>query len=297
MKTLITIIMVLAINFIADAQADFSSSYKLKNYDEVNTYHHEFSYIPIENQLYIISSARGMKNRDGIWHGAKELELFVYDQNKFVPFAKDLNQAYSSGSISILSKSKFYFTGSNVAPKVDPKTQLPTYSHNIIAEYVTENGHDFKIVPVTDFVDDKYSYKDPSISTDGRFLYFSSDIPGGYGGFDLYMSYYEDGKWSAPKNLGNTVNSEKDETAPFYHEKSGKVFFTSNGHDTCGGMDIFYCSNQGDTWTNAVNLGNSINSSANETSIYFNDVLTYGFVASDRKSGKGGFDIYEIIWK
>ncbi len=111
------------------------------------------------------------------------------------------------------------------------------------------------------------------------------------------MCYYEDGKWSTPKNLGIKVNSEKDETAPFYHEKSGRVFFTSNGHDTKGGMDIFYCMNQGDTWTNAVNLGNSINSSANETSIYFNDVLTYGFVASDRKGGKGGFDIYEISYK
>ncbi|MEZ5023404.1 MAG: hypothetical protein R2728_09115 [Chitinophagales bacterium] len=265
------------------AQSDFSSNYTISNHNEVNTYYDEMSFCPSTEAIFFVSSARGLKDENDVWKGSGgQMELFMYNQSGFIPFA-DVNLSFHHGPVSVQNESIFYFTA------IDNKTNGNYTSYISKLEVIQHNT-----VATNVFKTDQYSFRDPSISKDGRFMYFSSDMPGGYGGFDLYMSFREDGKWSAPINLGAGVNTDKDETSPFYHEASGRVFFTSGGHDSFGGTDIFYCFNQGDSWTNAVNIGNSINSSNNETSIYFDDQLQSGYVASDKKSGKGGYDIYKI---
>jgi len=79
-------------------------------------------------------------------------------------------------------------------------------------------------------INTKYWESQPSISSDGRMLYFSSDRPGGYGGTDIWVSEFSNSGWSAPKNLGPTVNTSKDEQFPFIHSDNRTLYFSSNGH-------------------------------------------------------------------
>ena len=108
-----------------------------------------------------------------------------------------------------------------------------------------------------------------SLTPDGTEIYFSSDRPGGYGGMDIYKSVKNDkGEWTAPLNLGQSVNSAYDEDSPFIHADKKTLYFSSNGQNTMGGADIFktYIKENGE-WAKPVNLGYPINTINNENDI------------------------------
>ncbi len=134
-----------------------------------------------------------------------------------------------------------------------------------------------------------------SLTPDGNTLYFSSNRNDTYGGFDIYKSELgANGQWGTPVNLGPKVNSKFDEDAPFIHPDSKTLFFTSNGEESMGGYDIFKTELVNDEWTQPVNLGYPINTTANDN--YFNLTAdgTRGYFSSDRKGGRGGQDIYAL---
>jgi len=91
-----------------------------------------------------------------------------------------------------------------------------------------------------------YSITDPSISEDGTVLYFASNMPGGFGGKDIYRSRLLSGQWSKPENLGDVVNTPYDEVAPYLH-RNKTLYFSSNGHPGLGGLDIFKMAVAGST--------------------------------------------------
>ncbi|MCC9166038.1 tetratricopeptide repeat protein [Pontibacter harenae] len=131
------------------------------------------------------------------------------------------------------------------------------------------------------------------VTDDGRFAFFSSDRVGGYGGMDLYMCYKQaDGTWSEALNLGPSVNTEFDEDAAFVDTKTNTLYFSSTGHNSIGGYDIFKSTIEGATWTQAENLGLPINSPFDD--IYF--VLAHdrstAYFSSDRTGGFGAKDVY-----
>ncbi len=134
-----------------------------------------------------------------------------------------------------------------------------------------------------------YSIEHPSLSLDGAKLYFASNMPGGYGDFDLYyLDVNEDGTYGNPINLGPTINTKNREQFPFISNE-GHLFFSSNGHLGLGMMDIFVSELRQDEFTRPINLGAPINSSFDDFSMsYYNE--TDGFFASNRK--KVGDDIY-----
>lgn len=134
----------------------------------------------------------------------------------------------------------------------------------------------------------------PSLSADESALYFVSDRPGGYGGKDIWVSYFVNGRWQVPKNLGPNVNTEKDETAPGIAADGKTLFFSSNGRPGMGGFDIFTSKLLADSsWTVAANLGTPINSGFDEIagSVSLNGRELY--FASDQPGGYGGMDIYK----
>jgi outer membrane protein OmpA-like peptidoglycan-associated protein len=134
----------------------------------------------------------------------------------------------------------------------------------------------------------------PCLSADNRELFFVSDKPGGQGGFDIWVSRFEDGLWQDPKNLGPNVNTPGDETAPFLHIDNNTLYFASNGHTGMGGSDIYMCKRINDsTWSKPINLGYPINSMADEISASITIDGKRIFFASDRDSVSGNFDIYE----
>jgi len=141
------------------------------------------------------------------------------------------------------------------------------------------------------FNDVSFTSEHPTLSADEKKLYFSSNRPGGYGEFDLYVvNINEDGTYSKPKNLGETINTPHREQFPFIAE-NGDLFFSSNGHLGLGMLDVFACKNVNNTFSKPVNLGAPINSSFDDFSLtYYND--KNGFFASNRK--KAGDDIYSF---
>lgn len=144
-----------------------------------------------------------------------------------------------------------------------------------------------------------YRAMQPYVSFDGTKLYFSSNRPGGLGGFDLYMcNIDENGFTGEAKNLGSTINTAKDEVTPFYHTISNTLFFSSNGHTGIGGLDIFKSSLNTDDSIYAApkNLGTPINSSKDDAYFILDRIQTKGYFSSDREDCPGGncYDIYEF---
>ena len=113
------------------------------------------------------------------------------------------------------------------------------------------------------FNSNEYSRAHPSISHNGKTLYFVSDMPGGFGGLDIYMSNYENGQWSEPKNLGNEINTEADEIFPFI-KKNNVLYFSSNGKKGLGGFDIYYALYKNNKWTHIVHKDAPLNSYADD---------------------------------
>ena len=141
----------------------------------------------------------------------------------------------------------------------------------------------------------KYLESTASITPDGKTIYFASDRVGGKGGLDIYkIEKKADGNWTAPQNLGPEVNTAANEDAPFIHPDQQTLFFTSDGHNSMGGRDIFKTMFIGNRWTRPENMGYPVNTTANDN--YFTLIAdgTRGYFSSDRKGGQGAQDIYYI---
>lgn len=144
----------------------------------------------------------------------------------------------------------------------------------------------------------KYWEAQPSISSNGKMLFFASNRPGGAGGMDLwYAVMNSEGKWNNPVNLGNTINTPGDEMSPFIHFDGKTLYFSSNGHNGMGGHDIFFSKmNPDTTWTDPVNLGYPINTYNDEMGLIIDASGTKAYYSSvrDDKNGKDifTFDLY-----
>jgi outer membrane protein OmpA-like peptidoglycan-associated protein len=145
-------------------------------------------------------------------------------------------------------------------------------------------------------VNTKYWESQPSLSADGRTLYFVSNREGGKGKKDLWVSYnINEDTWSEPQNLGETINTIYDEEAPFIHADGKTLFFSSDGHLGLGKKDIVITQQNVDsTWKTPVNAGYPLNSKDDESHIIINAQGTKGYFASNREGGIGGLDLYEF---
>ncbi len=145
-----------------------------------------------------------------------------------------------------------------------------------------------------------YKSMQPFVSMDGQTLYFSSNRPGGQGGFDIWKIAIDPlGNLVGDAiNLGYPVNSDLDEVTPFFHEASSTLFFSSNGHNSIGGLDVYksYYDKDGETFNTPANLGLPINSSKDDAYLIWDTKLMKGFLSSDREPCENGhcFDIYEV---
>jgi len=145
-------------------------------------------------------------------------------------------------------------------------------------------------------VNSKYKETQPSLTADGKGLYFVSNRPGGKGKFDIwYSKQLKNGKWSVPENLGDSINTPEDELAPFIHYDGQTLYFSSFGHQGMGGSDMFIArKNTNGKWSVPENLGYPINTYYNEESIIVSADGKLGFFSSDMKGGYGQKDIYKF---
>ena len=151
-------------------------------------------------------------------------------------------------------------------------------------------------VKMSDNINNTYSIEpSASLSLDGRTFYFSSNREGGLGGFDIYrVVLLPNGKWSLPKNLGNTINTPYDDDAPFIHPDGKTLYFSSKGHKNMGGFDIFKSELKDEKWSEPENMGYPTNTTKDDIYFTISANEQHGYYASDKEGGYGKHDIYLI---
>jgi len=133
----------------------------------------------------------------------------------------------------------------------------------------------------------------PSISADGRTLYFVSNRKGGYGGYDIWKSTISEKGWSNPENLGPNINTSFNEQSPYIAADDSTLYFCSDGWPGLGGMDLFVSHLGKDgKWQKPLNMGYPINSNGDENGLSVTASGQYAFFASNNLNGYGGYDIY-----
>ena len=217
----------------------------------------------------------------------------------------DFSNEYQEGPAIITSDKKtIYFTRSNSTEADDDALYLSLYSVNT---KMIENED--SIVPFS-INNDHYSVMHPSISNDGKTIFFSSNLPGGFGGLDLYyceildiQTKNTDGELkqikqlSEPINLGKFINTEGNEVFPYFMNDN-ILFYSSDGRIGYGGLDIFMVHNYLDTSLIEIdNIGKPFNSSKDDFSFFISKDIKFGFLSSNRPGGKGDDDIYCFKFK
>jgi outer membrane protein OmpA-like peptidoglycan-associated protein len=154
--------------------------------------------------------------------------------------------------------------------------------------------------PMKKFINTSYKESSASFSFDGRTMYFVSDREGGYGGLDIYMSNWDDKKerWDAPRSMGAAINTRYNEEGVFMHPDGRTLYFSSKGHKTMGGYDIFK-STLGDdgTWSEPENLGYPLNTPDDDVFFVVNASGKRGYMSSVRDEGYGDYDIYRVTFR
>ena len=141
------------------------------------------------------------------------------------------------------------------------------------------------------FARDEYVNAFPSLSKDGNTLYFASNQPGGFGGFDLYTSKKTgENTWTVPENMGSIINTPGNELSPYTNQND--LFFSSDWHLGFGGFDVFKTTQNGVSWTDIANLGACVNSTKDEFNFLI-DQNGDAYFTSNRQGGKGAEDIYK----
>ncbi len=135
-----------------------------------------------------------------------------------------------------------------------------------------------------------YKFLHPSLSAMGDVLYFSSNKPGGFGEFDIYVSKFQNGSWTVPENLGPAVNTDGNEIFPYLHS-TGRLYFSSDRHDNRADYDIFYTDFFNGRWFTPVKLGLPFNGGRDDFTYVANEDFTSGYFTSNRG---GSYDIFSF---
>lgn len=275
------------------------NEYKLTNCKHINTEFSENS-PTIYNQGIVFSSNRTNLTSSKVYALDNHSFLDLYESkgigsnlNKPTPFSSKINSDGHEGAISFNNDfSVAYFTRSESSQrKNDQKSD-----RNRLKLYKSEKNTLGWSSPAPFLLNDSaISFTHPFISTDEQLFFFSSNMRGGYGGFDLYFCVkISEEKWSSPINLGPEVNTEGNEMYPNYNEDSFLITFSSDTHAGMGGYDLFKATFKNNKWTNVINYGAPINSSYDDISISWNNSKKSGYLCSNRPEGSGGFDIYYL---
>lgn len=279
------------------AQSDISIS----NEGEINTAFQEYSPAFYKNGLVFIGSNPAVveekKTDDETGKKATSFFLAMRGDNgnlkKVVPFAEELTTKFYDGPLSFNADgSVVYFTRSNLRRGKALKAKDGLVKLKIYSAEKNENGWS-NITDLALNLSD-YDCTHPSISPDGKRLYFASNRPDGFGGMDLYVCTLLNGKWSIPVNCGPKVNTAKNEIFPFIHA-DGTLYFTSNGREGLGNLDIFYTMKTDTGWLSPRALPEPINSASDDFGLIVSNDKQSGYFSSNRASGKGDDDIYSFI--
>jgi peptidoglycan-associated lipoprotein len=251
------------------------------------------------NQLVITSDRRSSTgDKDYNWTGNAFSDLFLVDlsSNTVSNFDGVLNTANNEGTASFTgSQTEMYFTRCFGGGKYGEANCKIMYSQL--------EGSSWSIPEALPFMEEEVNYGHPAVTNDGSRLYFSSDHPEGWGGHDLYyVDRQSDGSWGEPKLMSRVINTPRNEKFPFIDNDT--LYFSSNGHTSMGGLDVFRTHQMGDRgWSPVQNLLPPINSGKDDFGyvVDYNatkkdkDILQVGYFTSSREDGIGNDDVYRFV--
>lgn len=272
----------------------------IRNEESLNTKTLEYAPTLFNNQLIFTSTRPTSGSPMTRWRDEKKQfsDLYIATKSEYGGFleARRLPGKASSphhDGVATFNKTgtEIFFTRSNKNGKNEKNIiNLKIYT----AQLINNSWQNIQELPLND---EDFSNCHPTLSPDGKALYFSSNRPGSYGGMDLYVSKNIDGVWQHPENLGAAINSTSNEIFPFISAYNN-LYFASNNENSIGGLDIFKAERKGDeaSFSDAKNLGSDFNTTADEFGFCSNVEETEGYFSSNRKGGKGGDDIYHWQW-
>jgi hypothetical protein len=204
-------------------------------------------------------------------------------------WAEELTSHFNDGPVSFNhTQTRVYFSRNNEL-KIQTKNRAD--SANKLGIYVSDLV-DGKWTEPKEFTHNnkQYNYLTPALSADGKRLYFATDMPGGYGGTDLYYCEWNQQDWGEPINMGPRVNTANNESFPFA-DPSNKVFFASDGHGGLGQKDIFYTQQVNQQWVSPIHLDAEINSPYDDFGLISDSIFSSGYFSSNRL---GSDDIFHF---
>ncbi|MBT8253397.1 MAG: PD40 domain-containing protein [Bacteroidia bacterium] len=253
------------------------------------------------SKLYITSARNDARKTYG-WNAQPYLDIYEFtiaDDGSYIAenlLSGKINTRYHEGIVSFSPDGKtMYFSRDSHSENMFVKDSVTRNKLGVLQLYrsnlLSDGWSDVEPLP---FNSANYSVKNPSVSPDGKTLYFASDMPGGFGNFDIYKaSIGDDGRLGEPTNLGQKVNTEGQEMFPFY-SSNGTLYFSSDGHLGLGGMDVFHTREIDGKIAPIRNGGVPLNSNADDFAFRINEDTGEGFVSSNRDGGLGSDDIYAI---
>ena len=233
------------------------------------------------------------------WNKEPFLDIYVKTENENDSIVDHkskikgkVNSTYHDGPLTITNDGKTMYFSRNNYNKAGLAKDKAGFSNLKIYKATLINGI-WDNIEELPFNNDEYSTGHPSLNSDNTKLYFASDMPGGIGGSDIYyVDIKRDGTIGMPQNLGNIVNTDKNEVFPFINNED-VLFFSSNGHHGLGLLDIFATiKDKNDIITSVLNVGIPVNSNKDDFSFFMSEDGTSGYFASNRDGGVGSDDIY-----
>ncbi|WP_179318633.1 OmpA family protein [Winogradskyella helgolandensis] len=266
---------------------------------DFNSEQSDFGGTMSEGKLYITSGRNDSRKTYG-WNDQPFLDIYTITKNTDGTYQEatlannKINTRYHEGLVSFSPDGKtMYFSRESYYEKDFQKDSLSSTKFSQLYLFkATKLGDDWDTIEALAVNSENYSVKNPSVSTDGKTLYFSSNMPEGFGGFDIYKApINDDGTLGEAENLGQKVNTEGQEMFP-YISSNNTLYFSSNGHLGLGGLDVFYTKVIDGKIAPVRNVGIPINSNADDFAFSIDEENDEGFVSSNRTGGKGSDDIY-----
>ena len=261
---------------------------------DINSEKSDFGAILYDNTLYF-SSARNASRKEYGWNKEPFLDIYRADYNTdgtiTNPTAVEaLNSKYHEGSVTVSADGNtLYFSSDSFREssfEKDKANKQKLGRNNLYR--AAKEGDSWGSITALPFNSAAYSTSNPSLSRDGKTLYFSSDMPGSIGGVDIWkVAVSNDGSYGKPENLGKKINTEGTESFPFISDDNSTLYFASSGKPGLGGLDIFKADLA--KGTEAVNLGKPVNTEKDDFAFSFNKDKKIGFLSSNRN---GNDDIF-----
>ena len=246
----------------------------------------DFGAVLYDKTLYFTSARSGSKKTYG-WTGEPFLDVYtsiMADSGTFsepVPL-ESINHKRHDGPVTISADGNtMYFSSDSFREGLfekDKNNHLKLGRNNLYV--ATKSGETWSNIKPLPFNSKDYSLSNPSLSRDGKTLYFSSNMPGSIGGVDIWKVSVNGSEFGKPENLGPKVNTEGNESFPFIADDNSTLYFASTGKPGFGGLDIFQINLV--KGTDAVNMEKPINTEKDDFDFTFNKAKNIGFLSSNR---------------